>query len=136
MLDEFKPLMSKVDPSNDRLCIIGESDPFLAQLIQRFAEKSGLWIQQARTGNDVLEMVKHGPVLVILDPELPGKIRGWEAAQSLRDNHQTRDIPLIICSWLNKNEALAHAGMASAYLEKPNFGYEDFTDALNAVGVK
>ena len=57
MLDEFKPLMSKVDPSNDRLCIIGESDPFLTQLIRRFAEKSGLWILQARTGNDVLELV-------------------------------------------------------------------------------
>jgi CheY-like chemotaxis protein len=120
----------------DRLCVIGEADPFLAQLLQRFAEKSGLRIQHASTGPDVLELAKRGSAVVILDPELPGKVRGWEAAQMLRAGRQTNSTPIIFCSWLKKNDTVALAGQASAYLQKPDLSYADFIEALNAAGVK
>jgi CheY-like chemotaxis protein len=129
--------MSNIDQTNNRLCVIGESDPFLARLLQRFAEKSGLRIQFARTGEDVLELAQRDtPGLIILEPELPGKVRGWEAAQALRASDQTRHTLIIICSWLKKPEALALVGQVFAYLQKPDLRYEDFTAALNAAGVK
>jgi CheY-like chemotaxis protein len=129
--------MSNPDLTNKRLCIIGESDPFLARLLERFAEKSGLRVQSARTGEEVLHLGQRDrPALVILEPELPGKLRGWEAARALRASDQTRDIPLIICAWLRKDEALALAGPVSAYLQKPDLHYEEFVAALAAAGVK
>ena len=128
--------MPNLDPKNDRLCVIAESDPFLARLLQRFAEKSGMRIQLARTGDDVLELAKRSPALIVLDPELPGKVRGWDAAHSLRFGNQTSAIPVIIFSWLKKPDVLKLVGQISAYLQKPDLSYEDFVEALKAAGVK
>ena len=129
--------MSNIDPKNDRLCVIGESDLFLARLLQRFAEKSGLQVQHARTGEEMLEIVQRDrPALIILEPELPGKVRGWEAVQALRASSQTRQMPVIICSWLKKTETLELVGQVSGYLQKPDLCYEDFTAALGAAGIK
>jgi CheY-like chemotaxis protein len=129
--------MSATNPQNQPLCIIGESDQFLASLLRRFAEKSGLTVQFARTGEELLDLIQNSsPALIILEPELPGKTRGWEAARAIRNNSQTSEIPLIACAWLDKEEMLALTGPVSAYLKKPDLHYEDFTEALLAAGVK
>ena len=128
--------MSYSETTNKRLCVIGESDPFLARLLQRFAEKNGLRVQSARTGDEVLDMVQqYRPALIILEPELPGKVRGWEAARVLKTTVQTDNVPLIICAWLKKDDAYALGGQASAYLQKPDLHYEDFVAALIAAGI-
>ncbi len=128
--------MSVSNSKNKPLCIIGESDQFLARLLQRFAEKSGLRVQFASTGEEILDLLQNSePALVILEPELPGKTRGWEATRAIRANPGTREIPLIACGWLDKHDTLAFTGPVSAYLKKPDLHYEDFTEALSAAGV-
>jgi CheY-like chemotaxis protein len=122
---------------NQPLCVIGESDQFLARLLQRFAEKSRMQVQFARTGEEILDLVQdRNPALIILEPELPGKTRGWEAARAIRANAHTADIAVIVCSWLEKDETLAFTGPVSAYLKKPDLHYEDFVEALLAAGLK
>jgi len=129
--------MSKDNRKNGRLCLIAESDPFLARLLQRFAEKSGLRIQSTRTGEDLLDMTRRdGPALIIVDPELPGKLRGWQAVQALRADPVTGSIAILICSWLKKPDALALVGQMLAYLQKPDLRYEDFVAALEAAGMQ
>jgi CheY-like chemotaxis protein len=124
-------------PKNQPLCIIGESDQFLARLLQRFAEKSGLRVQTASTGEELLDLLQNSnPALIILEPELPGKTRGWEANRAIRANSETSAIPLIACAWLDKEDALAFTGPVSAYLKKPDLHYEDFTEALSLAGVQ
>jgi CheY-like chemotaxis protein len=129
--------MSKDNQKDGRLCLIAESDPFLARLLQRFAEKSGLQTQSTRTGEDLLDMARRdGPDLIILDPELPGKLRGWEAVRALRTDPDTDSISVLICSWLKKPDALALVGQKLVYLQKPDLRYEDFVAALAAAGVQ
>jgi two-component system, chemotaxis family, chemotaxis protein CheY len=129
--------MTDLDPTNNRLCVIGESDLFLARLLQRFAEKSGLAVQHARTGEEVLDLARREqPALIVLEPELPGKLRGWEAAQALREDPSTSAIPLIICTWLVEAEAQALVGALITHLQKPDLHYEGFLAALDAAGVK
>jgi DNA-binding response OmpR family regulator len=126
--------MPKSDPTKNQLCIIGESDHFLSRLLQRFAEKSGFNIQPAQTGEDVLALAQQNkPALIILEPELPGKVRGWEAAQLLAAKSPRRRPSVIICSWMKKDEAQALIGEMSAYLQKPDLRYEDFVEALKTV---
>jgi DNA-binding response OmpR family regulator len=120
--------MLSLAPSNRPLCIIGESDPFLARLLQRFAEKSGFEVQVAQTGEEVLDLIHQTlPALLILEPELPGKVRGWEVASPFQST-----IPTLICSWMKKRQAQALVGQISAYLQKPDLRYEDFTQALKS----
>lgn len=129
--------MPATTPQNKPLCIIGESDQFLASLLRRFAEKSSLRVEFARTGEELLDLLQNSsPALIILEPELPGKTRGWEATRAIRTNPQTREIPLIACAWLDREDTLAFTGPVSAYLKKPDLHYEDFAEALLVAGVK
>lgn len=124
-------------PKTKPLCIIGESDQFLARLLQRFAEKSGLRVLFASTGEELLDLTQNNsPALIILEPELPGKTRGWEATRVIRANSQNVETPVIVCAWLEKEDTLAFTGPVSAYLKKPDLHYEDFVEALLAAGVK
>lgn len=123
-------------PQNQRLCLIGESDPFLARLLGRFAEKSGLVVQFARTGDELFSLaLAKTPALVILEPELPGKTRGWEVARALRATPQTGSLPILVCSWLEQDETEAVTGPVSAYLKKPDLHYKTFAAALLQAGV-
>lgn len=129
--------MPKSTKKSKPFCIIGESDPFLARLLQRFAEKKGFRVQFAKTGDEILDIMQNNnPAFLILEPELPGKTRGWQAAREIRSNSQTSTIPLIVCAWLDQEDTFAFTGPVSAYMKKPDLHYEDFAAALVAAGVK
>lgn len=118
-------------------CVIGESDPFVALLLQRFAEKCGLKALRASVGQEVLELAtKIGPVVVILDAELPGNQRGWEIVESLRKDPLTYATPLISCSWVSEARATELMGPLAGHLQKPDLHLEDFLIALGRAGVE
>lgn len=119
------------------LCVIGESDPFIAQLLQRFAEKSGLQVRRVMTSQDILELVRESePAVVILDAELPGSLLGWEVIRSLRAEPKTSTLPVISCSWLSKAKANDLMGPLAGHLQKPDLFYEDFLIALQNAGIQ
>lgn len=120
----------------NRTCLIGESDPFIARLLRRFSEESGLDPIQARLGQDVLRLAQaEPPEFVIIEPELPGKLRGWEAVQAMREEPALHDTPVITCSWLTADDAAALVGAADGHLQKPEIRYHDFLMALSAIGL-
>jgi CheY-like chemotaxis protein len=119
-----------------KTCVIGEADPFIGRLLRRFAEESGLQVSRAELGQDVLELVHQAkPDVLILEPELPGQMRGWEAVRALQINPAWRDIPVIVCSWLTEAEARALIADVSGYLQKPDLHYPDFVAVLKQAGV-
>jgi CheY-like chemotaxis protein len=118
------------------MCLIGEGDPFVAQLLQRFAEQSGLAAVRTPVAQGLVELARQlKPAVIFLDPELPGKVRGWEAALALRADPATRAIPLVGCSWLKEADARSLVDQFSGYLHKPDLRYEDFVAALQTAGV-
>ena len=116
--------------------MIGEADPFLARLLLRFAEACGLRGVNAQTGHDVLALVqRERPAVVILDSELPGRLRGWEVIRAIKAHPELRHIPLIHCSWNHAADTSLPSGQAVAHLSKPGLRYADFVAALCAAGV-
>jgi DNA-binding response OmpR family regulator len=119
-----------------RTCVIAESDPFISRLLQRFAEEDGFDVVHAQVGLDVVELAQRfKPQVIILEPELPGKMRGWEVIQALRENQETREIPVITCSWLQDAEVSGLIGEVQGNLQKPELHYEDFVDVLTHAGI-
>jgi two-component system cell cycle response regulator DivK len=117
-------------------CIIAESDPFISRLLLRFAEQSGLKTVSTQIGQEVLEFARQNrPDVIILDPELPGKLRGWEIIHSLRNDPQTCAIPLITCSWQGEAEVIERVGAVESNLKKPDLHYEDFLRVLHQAGI-
>jgi CheY-like chemotaxis protein len=120
-----------------RLCLLAEDNPFIIQLLQRFAEKGGLDILSVPVGQDVLELARQKkPAVIIIDPELPGKVRGWEVIHLLHEDSQASQIPVIACSWMDEASLFEMAGKVNGRLQKPEIHYKDFMNALRKAGVK
>jgi len=120
-----------------KTCVIGEADPFIARLLKRFAAESGLQTVVARVGQDVVELARQvKPAVVIVEAELPGTMRGWEAVRALRADREICNIPVIICSWLQEANVDALVGEVTGHLQKPELLYEDFEAALREAGVE
>ena len=120
-----------------KTCVIGEADPFIARLLKRFAAESGLQTVVAPAGQDVVELTRQvKPVVIIMEAELPGTIRGWEAVRALRADREICNIPVIICSWLQEANVDALVGEVAGHLLKPELLYTDFEAALRKAGVE
>ena len=117
-------------------CLVGEADPFLARLLERFGEASGLTMVRAKAGQDLLLLARTiRPDVIIVDTELPGTLRGWEAIRAVKSEAALAHIPVITCSWLTQAEAYELTGEAVAHLQKPDLHYADFTRALASAGI-
>ena len=115
------------------ICLVAEADLFIANLLVRFAEESGLACVTARTGEELLALAPElAPRLLIVDPELPGALRGWQAIEALAETDCWRNMAVIGCSWLSRGEALRMLGHADAHLQKPDLRYTDFVKAVAA----
>jgi DNA-binding response OmpR family regulator len=116
-------------------CLIGESDTFLARLLARFCEASGVSVTRAQVGEELFALARrYHPDLIIFDVELPGEQRGWEAVKMLKESADWEGARLISCSWLVKPEAVALVPDCVAHLQKPDLHYDDFVAALKAAG--
>ncbi len=119
-----------------RSCLIAEADPFIASLLLRFAEGSGLECVRARASEDVLDQARQlKPDVIIIDAELPGDTVGWEIMRALKLDEATRPIALISCSWLSEPEVRGLVSGLTGHLQKPDFLYSDFERVLRAAGV-
>jgi len=117
-------------------CLVGEADPFLARLLERFGEASGLTMVRAKAGQDLLLLARTlRPEVIIVEVELPGTLRGWEAIRAVKSEKALAHIPVITCSWLTQAEARDLTGDAVAHLQKPDLHYADFTKALASAGI-
>ena len=100
------------------LCI--EDDTFLVNLIMGKLSDAGILAQGAHNGAEglLLAAAEH-PALIMLDLMLPD-IRGNDVLVQLKENPETKDIPVIIFSNLGGREEVekAMAQGASAYLIK------------------
>jgi CheY-like chemotaxis protein len=81
----------------------------------------GFGICIAKDGVECIEMVeKYSPDLIILDILLP-KMTGNDALMMLKSKPRTKDIPVIMCTALNRMnevEVCCRAG-AAGYITKP-----------------
>jgi len=119
------------------MCVIGEADPFIARLLQRFAEESDLKTLCAKNGRELVDLVEQEkPQLIIVDVELPGTIRGWQAINALRESPDFTHLPVITCSWLQAAEAQSLVGEASGHLQKPELHFKDFMAALKMASIE
>jgi CheY-like chemotaxis protein len=118
------------------LCLLGESDWFLARLLTRFGEACGLEMAQAEVGEELLAMTRRlAPSLVITDPDLPGAQRGWQAVRTLQAEPRFAALPVIAFTWLDEQETRERLGMTAGYLPKPDVPFEDFVAAVSAAGI-
>lgn len=105
----------------------------IAYLLRRYAEKSGFRTVNVSPGEQVVSLAQRvKPVAIILEAELPGAM-GQDVLGWLKEGDTTRDIPVVVYTWLDEGVGEQMMGVAG-YLHNPVL-YEDFLAALESAGV-
>lgn len=116
-------------------CLIAAHDPWLIQLLRVFAHGSGFDVVQAYEGQEVLPIARqYRPVVVLLQMDLAGQLRGWEVPQELKTTPDTQKIPILAFSWTGQNFTEIPGTDTVTYIQEP-VTYEAFIGALTKLGI-
>ncbi len=100
-----------------RMLII-EDDPEFSTILLKFFQKNGYDTNIAPTGEKGIKYaIEHNPTAIVLDIGLPG-IDGWTVLRELKNNPDTRHIPVHIMSAYDEYYEGLQKG-AVGYLTKP-----------------
>jgi len=107
-----------------RILCVEDSDDGLFMLHRRLT-RAGFDVKVATNGKESVEWAKTLlPDLIVMDLNLPG-LNGWQATQQLKNQPETKHIPIIVCTahTSEKSRDEAFAAGCDEYETKPiDFG--------------
>jgi signal transduction histidine kinase/DNA-binding response OmpR family regulator len=113
----------------DKVILAVDDDAQVIGLYERYLQPQGYQVIALTDPTQTIERANQlKPYAITLDIMMPGK-DGWSVLQELKNNPDTRDIPVIVCSILEEEERGFSLG-ASDYLVKPILE-EDLLKALD-----
>ncbi len=115
--------------------LIVDDDREMVELIQLFLDNAGYQTVTAVSGEAALDIASRElPDLILLDIMMP-KIDGWEVFRSIRNDPQTRDIPVafITARTQNIDKMIGLTVMkADGYITKP-FGKKELLEEVERI---
>jgi PAS domain S-box-containing protein len=107
-----------IDPSR-KLILVVEDDQGAIAIYERYLEKHGYQVVGLNQGEQAVRWaLELSPHTIILDVVLSGK-DGWMVLEELKSSRETRQIPVIICTIVDGEEARGLSLGAADYLVKP-----------------
>jgi signal transduction histidine kinase len=103
------------------LILVVEDNPINLKLVRDILKANGYRVAESTTGEEALDALKFiRPDLILMDIQLPG-MDGLRAARLLRDNPETRDIPVVALTAhvMKGDELRAKEAGCAGYIPKP-----------------
>ncbi|HUK55252.1 MAG TPA: response regulator [Nitrospiria bacterium] len=126
---------SSADPSEKpqgSIVAVIDDDPLVVSLFRRYLESEPFQVVGVDPTHDIMDrVVRIHPQAIVLDILMKPK-SGWNVLQELKENPQTKQIPVVICSILD-DSGKGYALGAVDYLVKP-VSQEAVLQALNRLG--
>jgi CheY-like chemotaxis protein len=114
---------------------IAERDRHVRDLQRYFLEQAGLQVEFADDGAAALERVRSEPPAVLVTEILLPKLDGLTLCRRVREDPDTRDVPVIVFSILAAATRAAEAG-ATVFLRKPVVESLFVAAVLGAMSIK
>jgi chemosensory pili system protein ChpA (sensor histidine kinase/response regulator) len=121
MSEDSTPLVGDITSHRAPLAMVVDDSITMRRVSQRLLERRGLRVVTANDGVDALEKMEDEiPDIVLLDIEMP-RMDGYEFAKNLRNNPDTRKVPIIMITSRSgeKHRARAIELGVNDYLGKP-----------------
>jgi two-component system OmpR family response regulator len=118
-------------PENGRSVLVVEDDPEINELVGAYVQIAGFEYECALNGEQAVEKARaRHPALIVLDVMLPD-FDGFEVARRLKGESNTREIPIVMLTALDRDEYRQKGRTAGAvdYLTKP-FDPDRLMDAI------
>lgn len=107
----------KLEPVSNTILVV-EDNPQAAKLLYLYLVQAGYQVLIAQNGSEALQLAaQHQPMAITLDLLLPD-MDGWQVLTELKAMPETRNIPVVIISVLDR-QALGFDLGAQDYLVKP-----------------
>jgi CheY-like chemotaxis protein/anti-sigma regulatory factor (Ser/Thr protein kinase) len=107
-----------IDPSR-KLILAVEDDEGAIAIYKRYLEKHGYQVVGLNQGEQAVRWaLELSPYAIILDVLLPDK-DGWAVLEELKNSREAYQIPVIICTIIDREEARGLSLGAADYLVKP-----------------
>ena len=108
----------RLPASHQRTVLVVDDDEDVLELFQRYLGVHQYHVVTAQTARQALEIAgRLQPHAITLDLMMPDQ-DGWDIMQTLLNQPDTQNIPIIVCSILRQKELVLSLG-ATAFLEKP-----------------
>jgi signal transduction histidine kinase/CheY-like chemotaxis protein len=121
-------ILPQVGGATSNIVLAIDDDQKVISLYERYLEPHGYQIIPLTDPNFAVPRAKETkPFAITLDIMMPGK-DGWQVLRELKNDPETRDIPIIVCSIMESQEKGFSMG-ATDYLVKP-FIQEEMIAAL------
>ncbi|MCL5012270.1 MAG: response regulator [Patescibacteria group bacterium] len=118
---------------NEKKVLLIEDDPFLSSLLKNRLAREGLVVLHAKDGEEGINLLKTNTniQLVLLDLILPKK-SGFEVLQTIRQDPQMQNAPVIIISNLGQPEDVQRGQELGAveYFIKAKTSIEDLVSNI------
>ncbi len=100
--------------------IIADDESFIRQHITRKLSSLGLTVFEAETGQQVLDLLRSHPDLILMDVKMP-EIDGYETTKQIRSDLGASHIPVILLSALSNQDDIDYGFQvgANVFLTKP-----------------
>jgi CheY-like chemotaxis protein len=117
------------------ICLIAEDTQPVIYMLQTYVEMCGMQSLIAVQGEQVLNIARQNRIAVILlNHNLPGKMRGWDVMNALRADADLCAIPVITYQMDEGKQAYQDVE-ANARLRMPLL-FESFRDTLKQIGLE
>jgi len=115
-----------------RILII-EDEVQLRMVYKVKLEEAGYEVFEYMTGKEGLAGMKENrPDLIILDIMLPGGMNGFDVLEQLQNNPDLKNIPVIILTNLDSEEATAKKIGSVEYIVKTNMAIDDIVKKIQS----
>ena len=107
--------------SPGRTVLVAGDNPDQRALYVDILSHAGFSVIEARDGVEAITRAREDrPALIVMDVTMPGT-SGWNAVRAVRDQVETRDIPVIVVTGLagTRDRDASFAAGSDAYLSKP-----------------
>ncbi|MEK6646033.1 MAG: response regulator [Candidatus Firestonebacteria bacterium] len=108
--------------------LLADDEPDIARILKRYLELDGYEAEISSTGKEALNKIASNKYdLLILDVMMP-EVNGWEVCKKVKENPQTKDIPVIILTAKTQNvdTLMSFECGADEYAPKP-FDYPELS---------
>ena len=110
--------MSTAEQPGPRVVLVADRDQTVRELLEFFLGREGFAVEFAGDGEHALDRARTArPALLVTEILIP-KLDGLALCRRLREDPDTRDLPVIVFSILAAAGRAAEAG-ADAFLRKP-----------------
>lgn len=107
-----------LDTSSSPLVLVCDDNPSTLTMLQKLLQQQNYQVITVASGEEALEQATAWhPDAILLDLQMPG-MSGWQVMAALKQRSDTKDIPIIICSFCSPTECPSHPGFVD-WVVKP-----------------